>query len=142
MNRIYGWEPEPFYNISEVTEHPTMPSTLKWHIVKIHEKHCKKTIEGGLCPRLRMVWLECHGATGHDQEWLGPIAYMPMHGFPGYFYPFLNQQHYLSPVVWIQMNDITPGVIITVECKLWAKNIKHDPGDPMVGGVRFEIMMD
>ena len=44
--------------------------------------------------------------------------------------------------MWIQFRDITPGVVINVNCKLWAKNIRHDPLNPMVGGVHFEILME
>ena len=52
------------------------------------------------------------------------------------FFPFY------SPVVWVQFHNIYPGVLITIECKLWAKNIQHDPKNPMVGGVRLELLMD
>ena len=62
--------------------------------------------------------------------------------FPGYYYPYLNQMHYLSPIVWIQLRNITPGVIIQVRCKAWARNIQHDDLNPRVGGMHFEIMMD
>ena len=160
MNRIYGWEPEPFYNLTDIESHPTMPTSLKQHIQVVWEKHCSNLNPDNVqCPNLRMVWMSCEGATPHDKEWLGPIMYMPIRGFPGYFYPFLGQQHYLryiksfsklnlkntqffSPVVWIQMNNITPGVLISIQCKLWAKNIRHDPKDPMIGGVQFELLMD
>ena len=53
-----------------------------------------------------------------------------------FFFPFY------SPVVWVQFHNIYPGVLITIECKLWAKNIQHDPKNPMVGGVRLELLMD
>lgn len=32
MNKVYGWEPEPFYNVTEVLNHPTMPLWLKTKI--------------------------------------------------------------------------------------------------------------
>jgi hypothetical protein len=37
-----------------------------------------------------------------------------MQGFPGFYYPYLNQDHYLSPLVFIQFRNITPGVLIQV----------------------------
>ena len=96
MNRIYGWEPEPFYNLTDIESHPTMPTSLKQHIQVVWEKHCSNLNPDNVqCPNLRMVWMSCEGATPHDKEWLGPIMYMPIRGFPGYFYPFLGQQHYL-----------------------------------------------
>ena len=93
MNRIYGWEPEPYYNVTEIQSHPSMPQSLKDHIGKIWSENCQN-LEGN-CPQMRMVWLNCQGATDHDQEYLGPIMYMPMQGYPGYYFPFMNQQHYL-----------------------------------------------
>ena len=89
-----------------------------------------------------MVWTSCEGETQADEENMGGVTYTPWQGFPGYYYPYLNQMHYLSPIVWIQLRNITPGVIIQVRCKAWARNIKHDDLNPRVGGVHFEIMMD
>jgi hypothetical protein len=42
----------------------------------------------------------------------------------------------------VQFRDLTPGVIVGVDCKLWAKNIKHDPRNARVGGIHFDILMD
>ena len=85
------------------------------------------------------VWF---GSAAKDQLKLILNTYMPIQGFPGYYFPFLNQQHYLSPVVWIQLINVYPGVLINIECKIWAKNIKHDPKNPMLGGIKFELLMD
>ena len=32
----------------------------------------------------------------------------------GYYYPYLNQMHYLSPIIWLQFRNLTPGVIIQI----------------------------
>ena len=140
INRIYGWQPEPYYNISEIEHHPQMPKQLKHHIKKSWNEKCD--ISDTKCAILRMIWITCEGSTPADVENLGPVSYMPLQGFPGYFYPFLNQQHYLSPVVWIQLTSVYPGVLINIECKIWAKNIQHDDTNPMTGGFKFELMMD
>ena len=140
MNRIYGWEPEPYYNTTDVEQnHPEIPQSVKGAMAHTEAKYCKNVDK---CPQLRMVWIDCHGATPHDEEYMGPVTYMPIQGYPGFFFPFLGQQHYLSPVVWIQLEKVYPGVLITIECKLYAKNIRHDPSNPMVGGVRIELLMD
>lgn len=39
------------------------------------------------------------------------------------------------------MNRSTAGVLISVECKVWAKNILHDR-QRRLGSVIFELMMD
>lgn len=36
---------------------------------------------------------------------------------------------------------ILGGIIINVECKAWAKNIRHDRAD-RIGSVHFELMID
>jgi len=144
LNKIYGWEPEPYYNITEIMDLPKMPRQLKDHIMKVWTKNCKGKGEDkeAKCPQLRMVWTSCEGETPADTENLGPISYTPIQGFPGYYYPYLNQMHYLSPIIWLQFRNITPGVLILIRCKAWAKNIKHEELNPRVGGVHFEIMMD
>lgn len=48
-----------------------------------------------------MIWITCEGENPADIENLGPINYIPMRGFPGYFYPFMNQRAYMPPVIAI-----------------------------------------
>ena len=121
-----------------------MPGQLKSHINKTWSTHCagQGREKEERCPQLRMVWTSCEGETLADQENMGGVTYTPWQGFPGYYYPYLNQMHYLSPIVWIQLRNITPGVVIQVRCKAWARNIQHDDLNPRVGGMHFEIMMD
>ena len=39
--KIFDWEPEPYYNITEVQQLPQMPKRLKNEISKTWDKHCK-----------------------------------------------------------------------------------------------------
>jgi len=144
LNKVYGWEPDPYYNITEIMELPKMPRQLKDHIQKIWTKNCKGKGEEkeAKCPQLRMVWTSCEGETAADEENLGGVSYTPWQGFPGFYYPYLNQMHYLSPIVFIQFRNLTPGVIVQIRCKAWARNIQHDELNPRIGGVHFEMMMD
>lgn len=48
-----------------------------------------------------MIWISCEGENPADIENLGPINYIPHRGFPGYFYPFMNQKGYMPPVLAI-----------------------------------------
>ncbi|XP_023349243.1 sodium/potassium-transporting ATPase subunit beta-2 [Eurytemora carolleeae] len=144
MNNIYGWEPRPYYNLTQINNIVGMPTWLKTTITNHYNKHClplpKKARKK--CPQMRMIWLSCEGETAADEEHMGKVHYVPWQGFPGYYYPYLNQQHYLSPIVFIQFRNITPGVLIQVRCKIWARNIQHDPTNPRKGGIHFEILMD
>ena len=142
--KIFDWEPEPYYNITEVQQLPQMPKRLKNEISKTWEKYCKGQGEKteSKCPRLRMVWVTCEGETLMDTEYMGPVHLTPMNGFPGKYFPFVNQNHYLSPLISIQFRNLTPGVLVSVVCKLWAKNIRHDTNNPFIGGTRFELRMN
>ena len=87
MNKVVGWEPEPYYNLTEVERLEKMPRKLKDNIVKTWEKNCKgKGVEKeDKCPNLRMIWVSCEGVTSADKEYAGPIKVYKLHGFPGNF---------------------------------------------------------
>jgi Sodium / potassium ATPase beta chain len=55
-------------------------------------------------PQRRQIWVSCHGENPHDTENVGPIEYVGTRGFPEFFYPFLNQPGYLSPLVPIRLS--------------------------------------
>lgn len=48
---------------------------------------------------MNTVWVSCEGENPADQENIGPVDYLPIRGFPGYFYPYQNSEGYLSPLV-------------------------------------------
>lgn len=54
-----------------------------------------------LCPQLNTVWVTCEGEGSLDKENIGEIQYIPKQGFQGYFYPYMNTEGYLSPLVAI-----------------------------------------
>jgi len=144
VNQVLGWEPEPYYNITEVRKHSSMPNLLKAKIEKTWGSKCagKGAALEERCPELRMVWITCEGATPHDTEYMGPVSYTPTTGVRGFYFPYLNQQLYLNPYVFIQFDNLTPGIVVSVHCKIWSKNIRHDAHNPRIGGVQFELLMD
>lgn len=48
-----------------------------------------------------MIWISCEGENPADIENLGPVNYIPHRGFPGYYYPYVNQKGYQAPVIAI-----------------------------------------
>ena len=38
-----------------------------------------------------------------------------------YFFPYYNQIGYLQPIVMVQLQEPTPGVLINIECTAWSK---------------------
>lgn len=130
LNKIYGWRPE-FYN--DTAHLPRdMPDDLKFHI---------KNITAYNRDYANMVWVSCQGETPADKENIGPIKYLPYPGFPGYFYPYENAEGYLSPLVAIHLQKPRTGIVINIECRAWARNIKYDRKERL-GVVHFELMLE
>lgn len=130
LNKIYGWVPE-FYNDSNSLPN-NMPKELKEYIKEKEQKeqHTMNT-----------VWVTCEGENAADIENVGQIQYYPRRGFPGYYYPYENSEGYLSPLVAVHFERPVRGIIINIECKAWARNIKHDRHERL-GSVHFELMID
>lgn len=131
LNRIYGWVPE-YYNNTEDLPIRDMPPSLVEHIKSINSSW------------LNTVWVSCGGANPHDREEIGELNYYPKNqGFPGYYYPYQNIPGYLSPVIAVHFLRPARNRIINVECRAWAKNIKHILNkDQQNGVVHFELMID
>lgn len=131
LNKIYGWVPQ-FYNDTRSLP-PSMPKDLKAHI---------EAVARNSSLRLNTIWVSCEGENPLDVENIGPVKYLPAYrGFPGYFYPYTNSEGYLSPLVAVHFERPKTGVLIQIECKAWAKNIRFDRKE-RVGSVHLELMID
>nr|CAD7447329.1 unnamed protein product [Timema bartmani] len=131
LSEIYNWIPE-FYNDTDRLP-DKMPADLKQYI---HELKMNNQTA-----MLNTVWVSCEGENPADKENLGGIKYYPTRGFPGYFYPYENSEGYLSPIIAINFERPTTGILINIECRAWARNIQHDRHE-RVGMVHFELMID
>merc|ERR1712117_99261 len=143
LNRVYGWQPVPYQNVTEVERLDDMPKSLKEHIRRTWEENCRgrgRDLEER-CPQLDMVWLHCDGEGDPDKENIGSVSYTPWRGFPAYFLPYWNQLGYLQPIVMVQLKNPTPGVLINIQCTAWAKGIEHDVSGRR-GSVHLEFLMD
>ncbi|XP_059481321.1 sodium/potassium-transporting ATPase subunit beta-2-like [Neocloeon triangulifer] len=130
LNRIFNWVPE-FYNSSDELPED-MPKDLKEHITKVSNTEHEK---------LNMIWITCEGEMPDDKEHIGKIKYIPDQGFPGYYYPFLNTTGYLSPLVAVHFVRPQTGVIIKVECRVWAKNLLYDRRE-LTASVKFQLFVE
>jgi sodium/potassium-transporting ATPase subunit beta len=74
-------------------------------------------------------------------ENVGPIEYYPMRGINGFYFPFKKQQGYQSPFIFVQLKRPMPGVLINVECKAFAKNVRPDKM-MRLASTHFEILID
>ncbi|XP_076255063.1 sodium/potassium-transporting ATPase subunit beta-2-like isoform X1 [Rhynchophorus ferrugineus] len=130
LNRIYGWTPEYYMHDDELPD--DMPKQLKDHIKSINSTRDR-----------RNIWVSCEGEMPADKEYIGSITYYPQNfqGFPGYYFPYLNREGYLSPLVAVRFERPVPGIVINVECRVWAKNIKYSRTE-RTGSVHFELLID
>jgi sodium/potassium-transporting ATPase subunit beta len=131
LNKIYGWLPEP-YNHTKLPS--DMPESLTRYI---------NSSESGLSPKEKdeMIWFSCEGENPADAEHIGQVDYYPRPGVPSYFYPYKNQDGYLSPVVFAHFSNPKHGVLISITCKAWSKNIEHEIQERR-GTAHFELMID
>lgn len=109
LNKLRGWKPE-YYKTREL---PTeMPRELQ-EIIKNETS-------------LDFIWVHCEGVNPHDQQHVGKFSYYPQQGFMGDFFPYDGSKDYLSPLVAVKLDNISPGFFVNIKCTSWAKNINRD----------------
>lgn len=127
LNRIYGLIPEYYRSGEEIPKEDEAPQALKDRIDAATNKD--------------QVWVSCRGENAADEESMGEITYFPSDAaFPGYYFPYLNQPDYQSPVVAVKFKGTKVGQFIHVECRAWAGNINYDKRD-RAGIAHFELMV-
>lgn len=93
------------------------------------------------------VWVNCQGRYPADKEMLADndaITYFPKsQGFPSNYFPYQNQEDYLSPLVAVKFNPgknkpYGVGQLIHIECRAWAHNIGYNRRDK-IGISVFEL---
>lgn len=134
LNRIIGWVPDYYRNESELPSN--MPEFLKNEFKKTYNTDQRM---------LNTIWVSCSPEGPADNETLGPIQYFPRPGFPGYYYPYMNQPGYLSPLIAVQFKRPPVARLVNIECRAWARNIiyqRQTGAKDRMGSVHFEILVD
>ncbi|KAF2901100.1 hypothetical protein ILUMI_05087 [Ignelater luminosus] len=130
LNKNPEWTPQ-YYNSSTVPD--VMPIYIKERIRNAEMQY------GANSNQLKVLWVSCQGENPADTENIGPIIYMPTLGFDGAYFPVINKERYLSPLVALYFEKPMRGVLISIQCKTWARNIKHENDE---GSIHFELMID
>ncbi|KAK0159749.1 hypothetical protein PV327_010829 [Microctonus hyperodae] len=129
LNKIIGWTPQVYNDTNELP--PEMPESLVKKINSLNGSSESNTI-----------WLSCKGRKAHDDEAIGEIEYYPStQGFPSFYYPYENIPGYLSPLVAVHFRRPQRNKEIYIECRAWAKNIKHDVREQF-GVVLFHLLIN
>lgn len=84
--------------------------------------------------QLNTIWVSCEGENPADQENIGPVNYLPIRGFPSYFYPYQNSEGYLSPLVAVHFERPKRRFIFII-----SKNFKAIEFVENVTGEKFMI---
>ncbi|KAH8238926.1 hypothetical protein KR038_008219 [Drosophila bunnanda] len=126
LNKIFSWTPEVF----DAPE-KDMPEDLQ------------QVINGTAMEERKQIWVSCNGHLSKDKELFQNIKYFPSQGFPAYYYPYMNQPGYLSPLVAVQFVSPPKGQMLDVECRAWAKNIIYSgSARDRKGSVTFQIIVN
>ncbi|XP_040566071.1 sodium/potassium-transporting ATPase subunit beta isoform X1 [Lepeophtheirus salmonis] len=132
LNKIFDWIPKPFLNSTDFIKHGA-PSGLVKYITK---KEKENSPEVG-----NAVYIWCEGENPADREHIGHIDYYPSPGIPTYYFPYKNQEGYLSPAVFAHFKKPKHGVLISISCQAWAHDLKHNKAE-REGTTHFELMID
>jgi len=88
------------------------------------------------------IAITCEGENPADKENIGKLRYIPENqSIRANYFPYSKQKGYQSPFVMIQFEKPNRGVLINIECKAWAKNIRYDRME-REGSVHFELLVD
>ena len=52
------------------------------------------------------VWIDCQGENPADRENLGPVIYHPTNGISKNYFPYRNQEGYLSPAIFVEFTQV------------------------------------
>lgn len=134
LNRMIGWEPEVYKTMAEIEAVEGFPKQLKQHIKEETAKN------NGSVPE--MLWVHCEGENPMDSEMLGPnTKYLPTQGFPSYFFPYNNQDNYLSPLISVQFIKPRLNILTHISCRLYSKDIEYNRKEQL-GLVNMQLLID
>lgn len=123
LNKIFDWKPVEYTD-------DTVNST-----------GASKELKDKILADPKMIYIDCIGENPADVDNIGEIQYYPEQGFRHYYYPFINQKNYMSPLVFVKFMNPPKNIALMVECRALAPNIYYDKAEKE-GGVHFELLMD
>ncbi|CAF4877493.1 unnamed protein product [Rotaria sp. Silwood1] len=95
------------------------------------------------------ILVQCNGKNDIDRDFIYEIEYFSqmntktIGGFHQNFFPYVNQDGYRSPLVFVYFKRIETNVLINVECRAYAQNIDHnDSLEYKTGSVHFELIVE
>lgn len=110
INKVIDWEPQTIQNIS------ALPTGLQEHINSTDDSSV--ALSGH-------IWVWCE-SDDVELEQAAP-------GVPIYYFPYLNQKGYLSPLIPVRIMNLQSDVTVRIRCRAWAKNIRFKNNNRPLG---------
>ena len=132
INRVYGWTPE-YYDVppKEALATPLNDDELR------------------IANEIKFLYISCEGEYPFDKDQLnGEIDYYSefnstkIGGIKINHFPYLNQDNYLSPLVFAHFRGVPKNVLVKVRCKLWGKNIDNTDDYNLKGMTEFDFFVE
>ncbi|CAF1257674.1 unnamed protein product [Rotaria sordida] len=128
LNKIYDWEPITYQNAAQLPEQLKALWTSKFS---------------------DYILVQRNGENDVDQDFIYEIKYFSQMNtktigeFHRNFFPYVNQDGYRSPLVFVYFKRIGTNVLINVECRAYAQNIDHNDNlEYRTGSVHFELIVE
>jgi len=129
LNKIYNLVHDYYTDVEEFPEE--VPTDVKDRIAKL-----KLTGDD-----MNQVWVDCHGENPADRESMGDIKYYPESAaFHGKYFPYLNQNGYVNPLIAVQFLNPEAGQLLHIECRAYAGNVNYNRRDKL-GKAHFELLI-
>ena len=139
LNRVFGWTPKAFSNPSE------LPGAI-----------LDAQIANALDPAVykNHVFVKCEGEYSADKDALtrADVVYFSENGsrynitevglIPFYYFPYLNQPGFESPLVFVQFKKLDKFLLVNVLCKAYAANIDSDDKYNKRGMTQFQLYIE
>ncbi|KAK2858120.1 hypothetical protein Q7C36_006039 [Tachysurus vachellii] len=121
LNRIVNFRPRP----------PKSNSSLPVAVTELLSQH--------------LIPVYCSSKKEEDADKIKGIKYFGLgQGYPLQYYPYygkLLHPNYLQPLVGIQFTNITHGMELRIECKIFGENIDYSEKDRYQGRFDVKIMV-
>ncbi|XP_063376759.1 sodium/potassium-transporting ATPase subunit beta-2-like isoform X1 [Cydia fagiglandana] len=142
LAHIDQWTPQPYNTSVDLPIPNEMPDHLKKGLFSL-QNHPSAKLED-------YIWVSCKGKSPLDEENVRHIRYIPEYLPPGFPIRRLRTADKTDassltndggPLVAVLFQNLTRGVIINVECRIWTRDITYD-GVSNIGRTTFELLVD
>ena len=137
INRIFGWTPQE-YSADDLVEAQKENDDYPEDVMP---KNVADLISAN---GFNKIYIDCQGENPFDREQLEKkMTYYPSsQGIPFHYFPYTHAgKNCHNPLVAVKFTNLKAGVLYHIQCKLWAKEVRHSKKE-RAGLVHFEIFLD